>query len=85
MYYRWNNYVLSNMRVIDLLVGRLSKKSCTLGCKHETWYNYGLRNACKHLKGTQDVGHCYDLFLGHFRSKKDIFGNFADNDLHGSW
>ena len=59
------------------IVGRLSKKLCTLGFKHETWYNYGLRNAYKNRKETQAVSYPYDLILGHFRSKKDIFGNFA--------
>ena len=29
------------------LVGRLRKKMCTLGYKHETWYNYSLRDANK--------------------------------------
>ena len=35
--------------------------------------------------GTQAVGHPYDLFLGRFKPKKDIFGDFADKYLHGSW
>ena len=43
---------------------------CTFGFKHETWYNYGLRNAYKNWKGTQAVGYPYDLILGHFRSKR---------------
>ena len=35
--------------------------------------------------GTQAVGHRYDLFLGHFKPKKDNFGDFADKYFHGSW
>ena len=35
--------------------------------------------------GTQAVGHPYDLLLGRFKPKKDIFGDFADEYLHGSW
>ena len=35
--------------------------------------------------GTQAVGHPYDLFWGHFKPKKDIFGDFADKYYHGSW
>ena len=34
---------------------------------------------------TQAVGHPYDLFLGRFKPKKDIFGDFADIYFHGSW
>ena len=64
-----------------LVVGRLRKKLCTLGCKHETWYNYSLRNAKTNWKGTQAVGQPYDLFLGHFRSKTDIFGDFTYETL----
>ena len=45
---------------IDIIVGRLSQKSCTLGCKHETWYNYSLRNSKKNWKGTQVVSRPYD-------------------------
>ena len=63
------------------IVGRLRKKSCTLGCKHGTWYNYSLRNANKYWKGTQAAGHPYDLFLGYFRSKTDIFGDFTYETL----
>ena len=69
------------MDSLTLIVGRLRKKSCTLGCKHETWYNYSLRNANTNWKGTQAVGHPYDLFLGHFRSKTDIFGDFTYETL----
>ena len=64
-----------------VIVGRLRKKSCTLGYKHETWYNYSLRNTNKNWKGTQAVGHPYDLFLGHVRSKMDIFGDFTYETL----
>ena len=34
---------------------------------------------------THAVGHPYDLFLGRFKPKKDIFGVFADIYFHGSW
>ena len=51
-----------NQLFLVLIVGRLRKKSCTLGCKHETWYNYSLRNAKTNWKGTQAVGQPYDLF-----------------------
>ena len=33
--------------------------------------------------GTQAVGHPYDLFLGRFKPKKDIFGVFADEYFQG--
>ena len=34
------------------------------------WYSYGLRIAYKNRKGTHVVvGHCSDLFLGHFKAK----------------
>ena len=39
--------------VVIPIVGRLRKKSCTLGYKYDTWYNYSLRNATKNWKGTQ--------------------------------
>ena len=64
-----------------LPVGRLRQKSCTLGCKHETWYNYSLRNSKKNWKGTQVVSRPYDLYSGHFRSKTDIFGDFTNETL----
>ena len=55
---------------LPALVGWLRKKSCTLGYKHETWYNYSLSNAYKNWKGTQAVGHRYDLLLGHLVQKR---------------
>ena len=66
----------SFVAIHSLVVVRLSKKSCSLG------YNYSLRDANKNRKGTQVVGHCYDLFLGHFKSKTDIFGDFACKKIH---
>ena len=34
------------------------------------WYSYGLRIAYKNRKGTHVVvGHCSDLFSGHFKAK----------------
>ena len=32
-------------------------------------------------RGHRLVGHPYDLFLGHFRSKMDIFGDFTYETL----
>ena len=70
------SYLLPVTRVIVGRINQILAKSCTLGCKHETLYNYGLRNAHKNWKRIQAAGHCYDLPFGHFRSKTDIFGDF---------
>ena len=43
------------------------KTSFSFRLKHETLYNYGLGNSYRNWKGTQAVGHPYDLFLGHFK------------------
>ena len=48
--------------------------------KHETWYNYGLKIANENRKGTHVVGHCSDIFWGHFKPKfvkTDNFGGFC--------
>ena len=44
-----------------------NKTSFSFRLKHETLYNYGLGNSYRNWKGTQAVGHPYDLFLGHFK------------------
>ena len=52
---------------MDNFGGFSNKTSFNFRLKHETLYNYGLGNSYKNWKGTQTVGHPYDLLLGHFK------------------